>query len=307
MSSSAPDVRLIDCCVNLADDMFQGRYNDKQKHDPDFDLVLERATAAGVQRMIGVSGSLSDSQHSIKVAKEWPNVFATVGVHPTRCTEFEEAEGGGDEHLGRLLALAKEGGDRVVAIGEIGLDYDRTQFCDKDVQMKWFLRQLELAKDVKLPIIFHNRNTGGDFERVVREHREDISGGVVHSFTGDVSEMQALCDLGLYIGINGCALKTEEGLEMARQVPLNRLVLETDAPWCGLRPSGPATKHVKTKFAEVKRDKFVHGTMVKDRQEPAHTLHIAEVLAAVKGVELSELAEATYANTINVLFPAEAA
>jgi TatD DNase family protein len=112
----------------------------------------------------------------------------------------------------------------VVAIGEIGLDYDRTQFCSKEVQMEWFHRQLELARDTSLPVIFHNRNTDGDFERVVREKREMFTKGIVHSFTGDVEEMNSLVGLGLHIGINGCALKTEEGLAMATQIPLNRQV-----------------------------------------------------------------------------------
>lgn len=90
--------------------------------------------------------------------------------------------------------------------------------------MEWFHRQLELARDTSLPVIFHNRNTDGDFERVVREKRDMFTKGIVHSFTGDVEEMKSLVGLGLHIGINGCALKTEEGLEMASQIPLNRQV-----------------------------------------------------------------------------------
>lgn len=114
-------------------------------------------------------------------------MYATVGVHPTRCTEFAES-GDAEGHLKALLELAK-GSKRVVAIGEIGLDYDRTQFCSKEVQLVWFHRQLELARDSSLPVIFHNRNTGGDFERVVREKRDMFSKGIVHSFTGDVEEV----------------------------------------------------------------------------------------------------------------------
>ncbi len=109
--------------------------------------------------MTGVSGSLEDSELSVSVAKQNPSVFATVGVHPTRCSE-EFEQGDGEAHLAKLLALAKDGGDRVIAIGEIGLDYDREQFCPRDIQLKWFQKQLALAQETKLPIIFHNRNTG---------------------------------------------------------------------------------------------------------------------------------------------------
>jgi hypothetical protein len=99
-------IRLIDTCVNLQDSMFQGIYNDKQKHEPDWEHIMERAAATGVVKMIGVSGSLDDSRQSIAVAKAHPNVYATVGVHPTRCNEFDES-GDADAHLEALRALVE--------------------------------------------------------------------------------------------------------------------------------------------------------------------------------------------------------
>ena len=131
-------LRLIDTCVNLQDAMFQGIYNEKQKHEPDWDLVMERAAAVGVSEVIAVSGSLEDSRQSVAAAKETKNVFASVGVHPTRCNEFEES-GDAEAHLEALRALVVEAGDRIVAIGEIGLDYDREQFCGRDVQVSVFV------------------------------------------------------------------------------------------------------------------------------------------------------------------------
>lgn len=99
-------IRLIDTCVNLQDSMFQGIYNDKQKHEPDWERIMQRAAAVGVEKMIGVSGSLDDSRQSIAVAKAHPNVYATVGVHPTRCSEFDES-GDADAHLEALRALVE--------------------------------------------------------------------------------------------------------------------------------------------------------------------------------------------------------
>lgn len=111
-----------------------------------------------------------------------------------------------------------------------------------------------------------------------------------------------LCDLGLYIGINGCGLRTDELLEMVAAIPLDKLVVETDAPWCGIKNSHASSKHVKTKFPQVKKEKFVVGSMVKDRNEPAKVVEVVEVIASVKGVAVSVVAEATYKNTIDVLF-----
>ena len=191
----------------------------------------------------------------------------------------------------------------VVAIGEIGLDYDREKFCPRDVQMKYFEKQLDLAKACKLPVIFHNRNTKGDFYSVVKRRRDDFTTGIVHSFTGSTDEMQQLCALGLYIGINGCGLRTEELLDMVKEIPLDKLVVETDAPWCGIKNSHPSRKFVASAFEEVKKEKFVAGKMVKDRNEPAKVVEVVEVIASVKGLDVAQVAAATYTNTLAVLFP----
>mmetsp|Transcript_11719 Transcript_11719/g.18395 ORF Transcript_11719/g.18395 Transcript_11719/m.18395 type:complete len:269 (-) Transcript_11719:44-850(-) len=265
---------------------------------------MSRARDNGVERFIAVSGTLEDSHLSAEKAEQMSDfkLFASVGVHPTRCSEFDES-GDPDAHLLALSKVVEEANGKVVAIGEIGLDYDREQFCPRDVQQKYFLKQLELAERHKLPVIFHNRNTSGDFERMVKENREKFSGGIVHSFTGTKDEMHELVSMGLLIGINGCSLKTTELLEMIKDIPLDNLVLETDAPWCNIRNSHASSKHVKTKFEEVKKEKFEPGKMVKDRCEPSHVVQVAEVIAAVKGLEVKEVANAAYLNTMKCLFP----
>eukprot|EP00291_Cryptomonas_curvata_P018081 CAMPEP_0172164004 /NCGR_PEP_ID=MMETSP1050-20130122/7596_1 /TAXON_ID=233186 /ORGANISM="Cryptomonas curvata, Strain CCAP979/52" /LENGTH=136 /DNA_ID=CAMNT_0012834277 /DNA_START=119 /DNA_END=526 /DNA_ORIENTATION=- len=132
-----PNLRLVDCCVNLKDEMFQGIYHGKQKHAPDFHLILERARENGVDTILGVSGSLQDSIATVEVARSHPGIYATVGVHPTRAGELE-ASPDPDAILDQLAALAADKANKVVAIGEIGLDYDRLEFCPKDVQLRWF-------------------------------------------------------------------------------------------------------------------------------------------------------------------------
>lgn len=154
-------------------------------------------------------------------------LYSTVGCHPTRCNEFLEDAGA---YLDALEKLITSHPSKVVAIGECGLDYDRLHFCPEDIQRRFFAVQFDLAEKTKLPMFLHNRNTGNDFYDMIRQNRHRFTEGVVHSFDGTMEEMQRLVDLGLYIGINGCSLKTEENLEVAKAIPEDRLMFET-GPW----------------------------------------------------------------------------
>lgn len=126
---------------------------------------------------------------------------------------------------------AKESG-HAVAFGEIGLDYDRLFLSPKDQQLKYFEAQLEVAVEVQLPLFLHSRAASEDFERLLSARLPRLpKGGLVHSFTGTIEEMQRLVALGLDLGVNGCSLKTEENLEVVRAMPLDRIQIETDGPW----------------------------------------------------------------------------
>jgi TatD DNase family protein len=161
--------------------------------------------------------------------------------------------------------------EKFVAIGECGLDYDRFEFAGKAEQMMCFAPHFDLAEKHKLPMYLHSRSTGDDFYHIVKENRHKFSTGVVHSFTGTIAEMNQLLDLGLYIGINGCSMKTEELCEMVKAVPLERMMVETDCPYCDIRNTHAGSKFVKTKFPKVDLKKFKaedNFTICKDRNEP---------------------------------------
>lgn len=126
---------------------------------------------------------------------------------------------------------AKEAG-LATAFGEIGLDYDRLFLCPKEEQLKYFDAQLDLAVKVQLPLFLHSRAAHADFERLLKPRLEKLpKGGLVHSFTGTVEEMRQLVGLGLMVGVNGCSLKTEENLEVVKEIDLDNIMLETDGPW----------------------------------------------------------------------------
>eukprot|EP00968_Pinguiococcus_pyrenoidosus_P026125 scaffold7052_cov254-Pinguiococcus_pyrenoidosus.AAC.130 len=174
-------------------------------------------------------------------------LYHTVGVHPTRSSEFFRADTTPEKHLAevREIAEAAKASGKGVALGEAGLDYARLRFAPKEHQLGAFELQLGLAEEMQLPMFLHDRDTGGDFLAMLREHRSRLAGGVVHSFTGSLEEAKALVDLDLSIGINGCSLKTEENLEVVRWLPLERIMLETDAPWCSIRPTHAGFDHVR--------------------------------------------------------------
>lgn len=223
----------------------------------------------------------------------------------------------------------------LVAFGEFGLDYDRLHYCSKKVQLHSFAVQLKLAVSLKpqLPLFLHSRAAHKDFVSLLKstfgETLERLQrGGVVHSFTGTVEEAEELADLGLYIGVNGCSLKTAENCAVVKAIPLDRLMLETDGPWCEIRPSHegskyltqetsdgqdakageqPGTKKSKKqgpasqgRFKVVKKEKWEEGAMVKGRNEPCTIEKIAKVVAGIKGVPVKFVCDAAWENTTKV-------
>lgn len=304
--------RFVDIGANLTDPMFTGLYRGKQAHPSDLNAVLNRSWAAGLEKIIVTGGSLSDAAEALALAREDDRLYLTVGCHPTRCTEFRD---GGDGYYTGLLELASAGRGKVVAIGECGLDYARLQFCPREVQLQYFERQFDLAEATGLPMFLHLREAEPgdpaaagssavtDFVEVYARNRHRVRGGVVHSFDGTAEAAAELVALGLSIGINGCSLRTAANLEVVAGIPVDRLLLETDAPWCGIKPSHAGSMHVRTKPATVKKDKFAPGYCVKDRSEPLHIQQVLEVLAAARGIEEALLAASCFANTTTLFFP----
>eukprot|EP01135_Chromosphaera_perkinsii_P009445 Nk52_evm3s1762 gene=Nk52_evmTU3s1762 len=301
-------MKFVDIGVNLTDPVFKGVYRGKQAHRDDFVDMLKRAASRGMERMIVTGGSLEDSRQALEVAKEHDCLYSTAGCHPTRCSEPDSHPEGPDSYFKSIHSLIKEangsGSRKIVAVGEFGLDYDRLQFCPVEQQKKNFEKQFDIAEATGLPLFLHCRNTGTDFADITRRNRHRFREGVVHSFSGTAEEAAALLDMGLYIGINGCSLKTEENLQVVKNIPLERIMFETDAPWCDIRNTHASKKYVKTDFVSKKKERFEEGCMVKGRNEPATIVQVAEVVAGVKEIEnLEEMCDVVYRNTMQVFFP----
>jgi len=221
-----------------------------------------------------------------------------MGIHPT------EASGATEGWPERLLELHAQHGDAIVAVGEAGMDADRVSFAPLDVQRRVFAQHFSLCERTGLPMFIHARGCHDEVVGVISEHRAQlVGGGVVHSFDGSMAHMHALVDLGLHVGINGCSLRTADNLAVARAVPAEWLVVESDAPWCSLKPTHASHAFNAvgaSPYPRVKKDKLAGSegqAMVRDRNEPTACVEVLGVLASLRGVPVDELAQQVYANS----------
>ena len=239
---------------------------DEDAFSQDVDEVIARAVASGVTTMLAVATTAESSRATITLAARVSNVFAAVGIHPNYAVQ---AKPGDWEVIEELASSPK-----VIAIGETGLDryWDHTPF---DVQLDYFRRQMELAKQRDLPFIVHCREAEPDVDAALREAAGTGSlKGIMHSFCGGRATLDAALELGMHISFAGMLTfkKNLELRELAKSVPLDRLLVETDSPYLAPQPQ---------------RGK---------RNEPAFVRHTAECLAEIHGRTLDEMSAITTAN-----------
>lgn len=233
------------------------------------DEVIKSAESAGVTRMVCVGTNVKDSERAIEIASGYDNVWAAAGVHPHDAEAFLQDKQA-EQKLERLYKHPK-----VVAIGELGLD-NYKNYSSKDDQEKLLRKQLELGADLGLPYIFHVRDAWDGFWRVFDDF--NIRQGVIHSFSADELRLGQALERGLHIALNGIMTFTGDKAQLAaaKQVPADKLLLETDAPFLTPAPA-------RTELCE-----------------PKHTAVTAEFLAELRNTSVNELAAATTANAIKL-------
>ena len=254
----------IDIGINLTNKQFAGEY----------DEVIVRSISAGVEQILLTGTNVRSSKEALALAKEYPEtLFATAGIHP------HEANTMNAESIKILASLLKE--KKVVAVGECGLDFDR-DFSPRPVQESCFHAQLSLAEEVQKPLFLHERAAFDRFIAILKEH-SSLPEGVVHCFTGQLKEAKTYLEMGYYIGFTGAITDMRRFAaleEVVRYVPLDRMLIETDAPF--MMP-----KNVPTRQLSYHQQR---------RNEPAFLPYVAQTIAHYKGVPLKAVADKTREN-----------
>lgn len=236
------------------------------EYEDDQAQVIQRAREQGVELIINIGISVSNSAQALASAQQYDQLYCTVGVHPHAVGTLTESA------LNELERLAAHPG--VVAVGEIGLDFYRRR-APEPIQEYWFRRQLELAQSLGKPVVIHNREATPATLAILQEYRHRLPGGVMHCFGGSYEEAQAFLEIGLDLSLSGVLTYPQAGplREVVKKLPLERLLIETDAPYLSPQP---------------RRGK---------RNEPAYLRYTAQTLADIKEMSLATIAQHTWDNT----------
>jgi TatD DNase family protein len=239
---------------------------DMSDYDADRPRVIERASAQGVAGIITVGIDLTSSRKALDLARSHRNIWSTVGFHPHDAASFQI------DFLPQLEKIARA--ERVVAIGEIGLDFYR-HLSPQEEQKKVFRTMIQLARALSLPVVIHDREAHEEVLAILKEEKAGEIGGVFHCFSGDWEMAKKCLDLNFFLSITG-AVTYKKGSELegvVRRAPLESLLLETDAPYLTPHPF---------------RGK---------RNEPAYVVHTARHVAGIRGMDLKELSQSVLENS----------
>ena len=224
---------------------------DDEAFDNVREALIRSLPEAGIGRVVNIAASPESIEECLDLAHRFPYVYCALGIHPEHCAEMDEA---------LLEEIRKKLRDeKAVAVGEIGLDYYWPE-PDREIQKHWFARQLQLAAEVDLPVVIHSREAAADTMRIMKENHAEKVGGVVHCYSYSVELAREFVKMGFYIGIGGVLTfkNARKLVEVAREIPLERLLLETDCPYLapvpyrGKRNCSLYLPHVVAKLAELK-------------------------------------------------------
>lgn len=248
-------MRLFDTHAHLDDEQF----------DNDRDEIINKIRESGVVNVMEIGSSAENSKLAVEIAEKHDFIYCSVGIHP------EFAESADTDDFEKIKTLAKSS-NKVKAIGEIGIDYHYDDCASREKQIRCFETQIDIAKELGLPIIVHDRDSKGDTLKVLKE--KQVSNGVVHCFSGSAETAKILVNMGFMISFTGVITfkNARRAIEALKVIPLDRLMIETDSPYMAPEPH---------------RGK---------RNDSRYVKYVAEKMADVKGISFAELCDITYEN-----------
>ncbi len=224
-------------------------YDDEKFNEDRYDLI-ETMHKNGIDYIVNAASDLQSSRFGIEIAEKFPYYYSAVGVHPHEVETLTEKD------IETIKEYTKN--EKVVAIGEIGLDY-YYDFSPRDLQRKWFIRQLELAKELDMPVIIHSRDAAQECFDIIKE--SNVTKGVIHSYSGSSQMANDYINLGFYIGIGGMLTfkNARKPVETVKNIPIERILIETDSPYLspvpvrGTRNNSQNLKYICEKIAQIKQ------------------------------------------------------
>ena len=203
-------------------------YDDRQ-YDEDREILISSLSKAGIGKVVNIGADMASSERALGLAHEYDFIYAAVGVHPSEVEELN------DKAIERLKSWTAD--EKCVAVGEIGLDYHWPD-PSPEIQKKWFVRQLDLAREVHLPVVIHSRDAAKDTMDIMHSERAEEIGGVVHCFSYSKELAKECVDMGFYIGVGGVVtFKNGRKLrEVVEEIPMEKILLETDCPYLSPEP-----------------------------------------------------------------------
>ena len=222
---------------------------DDERFDEDRDTLLASFPAEGIETVVNASSDIKSSKASIALSEKYPFFYAAVGVHPHEVENITEAD------IDELRELSKH--PKVVAIGEIGLDY-YYDLSPRDLQRHWFKRQLELADELKMPVIIHSRDAAQECFDIIKN--SNVRNGVIHCYSGSAEMAEEYIKTGFYIGVGGSLTfkNNKKGVETVERIPIEKILIETDSPYLapvpyrGKRNDSRLLKYVVERISQIK-------------------------------------------------------
>ena len=244
---------------------------DDERFDEDREEVLEKIRRAGVKHFVNVAADLKSVDTTLELVKENKDAYAALGIIPGECGELKESDI--TDIADKIMSF-----DRTVAVGEIGLDYYWDENPPKEIQKKWFIRQIDLARQTKKVLIIHSREAAADTLNIMKSEDAGKIGGVIHCFSYHREIAEEYVKMGFFLGIGGVLTfkNAKKTVEVVKDIPLENLVLETDCPYLAPTPH--------------------RG----ERNSSDLLVLVAEKIAEIKGISIEEVYDKTYANAVEL-------